>query len=250
MSLSELYPHCRDKDIQFQEEGHVYTIRGDKYYKSCTTWIKSFFEKFNPDAILDKMMSSPKWSSSNYFGQSREEIKESWNSNGKRAAEFGTSMHKHIEEFYNGTPLPTTQIIELDYFNRFQSDHPELKPFRTEMMIYDESLRICGSVDMLFLNEDNSLSIYDWKFAKEIHHHSYGKKALYPIQDLNDCNMVHYTLQLNLYREILERNYGFVIRDMTLVFMHRDLSDSYVKMPVDRMDLTRLLEERLSQLKQ
>jgi len=243
--LSVRHPHPRDQDIEFQEEGHVYTIRGDRRYTSCTTWTKSFFEKFNPDAILDKMMSSPSWPSSKYFGKDRQTIKDEWSANGKQAADFGTSMHKHIELFYNGTPLPPIVSVELAYFNRFQSDHPELIPFRTEMMIYDEDVKICGSVDMLFLNEDGSLSIYDWKFAKEIQTHSYGKKALAPLEHMNDCNTVHYALQLNVYREILERKYGYRIRDMVLVFMHRDLFDSYVKYPVDRIDMGPLFELRV-----
>jgi hypothetical protein len=97
----------------------------------------------------------------------------------------------------------------------------------------------------LFQNEDGTLSIYDWKFAKEIQTHSYGKKGLSPVEHLNDCNTVHYALQLNLYREILERKYGYVIQDMNLVFMHRDLGDTYIKYPVERMDMTPLLELRL-----
>lgn len=243
--LAQLHPHPRDRDIEFQEEGHIYTICGKRHYTSCTTWTKSFFEKFNPDAILDKMMASPSWPTSKYFGKSRQEIKDGWSENGKQAAEFGTAMHKHIELFYNGIPLPQIASIELAYFDRFQSDHPELLPFRTEMMIYDEDLSICGSVDMLFQHEDGSLSIYDWKFAKEIQTHSYGKKALPPIEHLNDCNTVHYALQLNVYREILERKYGYRIRDMVLVFMHRNLFDSYVKFPIDRMDLSTLFELRI-----
>ncbi len=243
--LSILHPHPRDQDIEFQEEGHIYTIRGDRGYTSCTTWTKSFFAKFNPDAILDTMMSSPTWPNSKYFGKTRKAIKDEWAANGKQAAEFGTAMHKHIEMFYNGTPLPPIVSVELAYFDRFQSDHPELVPFRTEMMIYDEDLKICGSVDMLFQNEDGTLSIYDWKFAKEIQTHSYGKKALAPIEQWNDCNTVHYALQLNVYREILERKYGYTIRDMVLVFMHRELFESYVKYPVDRLDLSALFDLRL-----
>ena len=237
--------HVRDQDITFEEDGHIYTIRGDKYYKSCTTWIKSFFEKFNADSIIDKMMESDQWSTNKYFGMTKPEIKTLWSENGKKAAEFGTSMHKHIEEFYNGIDLPASYPIELSYFANFYRDHPELVPFRTEMMIYDEDIRICGSVDMLFLNEDNSLSIYDWKFSKEIQTHSYGKKGLGPMSDLNDCNTTHYSLQLNLYREILEKKYGFTIRDMVLVFMHRDLYETYVKYPVSRIDMTPFLESRL-----
>lgn len=236
--------HVRDQDITFQEDGHIYTIRGDKYYKSCTTWIKSFFEKFNADAIINKMMASDKWHENKHFGMTKYEIKALWSENGKKAAEFGTSMHKHIEEFYNGKDLPDQCPVELTYFMMFYLDHPELVPFRTEMMIYDEDIRICGSVDMLFLNEDESLSIYDWKFSKEIQTYSYGKKGLGPLEHMNDCNTVHYSLQLNLYREILERKYGFVIRDMVLVFMHRDLYDSYVKYPVSRIDMDPILEFR------
>jgi hypothetical protein len=59
---------------------------------------------------------------------------------------------------------------------------------------------------MLFLNPDQTLSIYDWKFSKEIQTHSFGKKGLGPATELNDCNTTHYSLQLNLYREILEKN--------------------------------------------
>jgi hypothetical protein len=244
--LALRHPHPRDQDIEFQEEGHVYTICGDRGYTSCTTWTKSFFEKFNPDAILDKMMSSPNWTTSKYFGKDRQTIKDEWSANGKQAAEFGTAMHKHIELFYKGAPLPPIVSIELAYFNRFQSDHPELVPFRTEMMIYDEDIKICGSVDMLFRNEDNTLSIYDWKFSKEIQTNSYGKKGLGPMSELNDCNTTHYSLQLNLYREILEKKYGFVIREMVLVFMHRDLFDSYVKYPVNRMDMAPFLQDRIT----
>jgi ATP-dependent exoDNAse (exonuclease V) beta subunit len=243
--LAQLNSHPRDQDITFQEDGHIYTIRGDKYYKSCTTWLKSFFEKFNADAIIDKMMDSPNWTTSKYFGMTKQEIKDSWSENGKRAAEFGTNMHKHIEEFYNGNELPKDLTPELHSFVQFYTDHLHLTPFRTEMMIYDEDIRICGSVDMLFQNKDGTLSIYDWKFAKEIQTHSYGKKGLHPVEHLNDCNTVHYALQLNLYREILERKYGYVIQDMNLVFMHRDLGDTYIKYPVSRMDMTSLLELRL-----
>jgi ATP-dependent exoDNAse (exonuclease V) beta subunit len=243
--LSQINAHPRDKDIHFQEEGHQYTIRGDKYYKSCTTWVKSFFEKFNPDAIIDKMMNSSTWETSKYFGMSKQEIKDGWSENGKRASEFGTRMHKHIEDFYNGNELPSDLTVELEMFVQFYQDHIEMIPFRTEMMIYDEDIRICGSVDMLFRNEDGTFSIYDWKFSKEIQTHSYGKKGLSPLEHLNDCNTVHYTLQLNMYRVILERKYGFVIRDMNLVFMHRDLGETYIKFPVARIDMDPLLSLRI-----
>lgn len=241
--------HPRDQEIEFREEGHVYTIRGDKYYKSCTTWLKSFFSKFDPDAVIEQMMNSPNWESSKYYGKTKQEIKQGWSENGKRAAEFGTSMHKVIEDFYNGAELPKDLCPELHSFIDFHLDHEHLTPFRTEMMIFDEEIRICGSVDMLFQNEDGTYSIYDWKFAKEIQTYSYGKKALFPLEHLNDCNTVHYTLQLNLYRVILERKYGYVIQDMHLIFMHRDLGKTYIKFPVAKIDMDPILSLRMKQIK-
>jgi hypothetical protein len=54
---------------------------------------------------------------------------------------------------------------------------------------------------------------------------------------MDDCNYTHYSLQLNMYRIILERKYGFKIRDMYLIFMHKNLSDNYVKVEVETIDI-------------
>lgn len=244
--LANLHPHTRDSHISFQENGHIYDINGDKYYKSCTTWVKSFFEKFDADAIIDRMMAKSDWPDSKYFGMTKEEIKAQWSANGAKSAEYGTTMHAVIEDYYNGI-IRECINPEYEYFKNFAKDHEHLTPYRTEMMVYDEDIRICGSIDMLFQNEDGSLSIYDWKFAKELNMTSpYRKKALNPIQEMDDCNYTHYSLQLNTYRIILERKYGFIIRDMFLIFMHKDLSDNYLKVQVNTIDMDPLLKTRIS----
>jgi len=248
--LAQLHPHPRDNDISFQENGHIYNIKGDKFYKSCTTWVKSFFEKFDADAIIDRMMAKPDWPSSKYFGMTKQEIKDQWNKNGTASAGYGTDMHAIIEDYYNGIYTGNNcEQPEYKFFLNFAEDHKHLKPYRTEMMVYDEDIHICGSIDMLFQNEDGTLSIYDWKFAKELNMTSaFRKKALPPIQDLDDCNYTHYSLQLNVYRIILERKYGFKIRDMFLIFMHQNLSHNYVKVEVKPMDMEPLIETRLKKV--
>lgn len=238
-------PHPRDKDITFQEEGHIYNIKGDKYYKSCTTWLKSFFEKFDADMVIRRMMASPKWPNSPYFGQTAEEIKATWTQKGAKSASYGTDLHAVIEDHYNGV-VRVSEAPEYAYFQDFLKDHSHLVPFRTEMMIYDEDVRICGSVDMIYQNDDGTHSIYDWKFSGKIDYYSaFGKKALAPISHLDDCNITHYSLQLNIYRTILERKYGLKIKELFLVFMHRELSSSYIKIPVSMMDMTDVFATRL-----
>ena len=51
---------------------------------------------------------------------------------------------------------------------KFVKDHPQLKPYRTEWMIFDEDLKLAGSIDMVYENPDGTLSIYDWKRSKDI----------------------------------------------------------------------------------
>ena len=241
--LATINEHERDKDISFQENGHIYTIKGETGYTSCTTWVKSFFEKFDANKIIDKMMAKPDWPTSKYYGMSKYQIKELWRKSGAEAAAFGTGMHQRIENYYNGS-IDDSEEPEWFYFMNFKNDHAHLEPFRTEMMVYDEDIKICGSIDMLFINPDGTLSIYDWKFSKEIQYNSFSGKKIQPV-NLEDCNVTHYSLQLNMYRIILERKYGFTIKDMNLVFMHRNLSDNYEKVPVEFIDMEPLIQLRL-----
>jgi len=77
---------------------------------------------------------------------------------------------------------------------------------------------------MVYKNKDGTLSIYDWKRVKEINKmNNYDEFAITPcISHFHNSNFWHYTLQLNTYRAILERKYGFKIKDLFLVKIHPD----------------------------
>jgi hypothetical protein len=242
--LSTLNPHPRDVNISFEDIGHVYTILGKKDHTSVTTWIKQFFSKFNADLIIDRMMKGAKWPESKYFGKTKEEIKEEWNQNGQSAAKLGTEMHKMFEDYYNGLPV-NTETLEYSYFEKFIADHAHMKPYRSEWTVYDEDLKISGSIDMTFLNEDGTLSIYDWKRCKSIEKETlYRQYAKAPIQHIPDTNFWHYTLQLNTYKMLLERKYGFIVKDMFLICIHPELDITYQKHEVLPMDMKPLIEHQ------
>ena len=71
--------HERDDDINFQENGHIYTVKKKRGYKSITTVVHNAFEKFDSDAIIDRMMASKNWENSKYYGMTKPEIKKQWN---------------------------------------------------------------------------------------------------------------------------------------------------------------------------
>jgi ATP-dependent exoDNAse (exonuclease V) beta subunit len=219
--------HPRDSRIVFFEIGHRYEIDGKGGYTSCTTWNHSLFAHFDAVAIVKKILKNPKWKKDReykYFQQTEEEILAGWELNRDSAANAGTLMHLNIEKYYNGVTFDDTSI-EFQYFQNFLLDYPFLEAFRTEWIIFDEELKISGSVDMVFRDtRTGEYSIYDWKRSKAIEYTSfYNKKALIEcLRDVPDTNFYHYSLQLNTYKFLLEKNYGIKIKDLVLVVLHPD----------------------------
>ena len=250
--------HERDNDIKFVEEGHVYYIKKEKGFKSVTTLVHDAFEKFNSDKIIDNMMKGANWEKSKYYGMTKEEIKALWKSNGAEAAKMGTAMHAMFEYYYNGIKPEVIESYkgtpEYEYFMNFINDHPDLTPYRTEWNVYHEDYKLAGSIDMIFINDDGTLSIYDWKRCKNIDRFSdFGKKCkVKGLKHIGDTNYWHYALQLNIYKYILETKYGFQVRDLHLVVIHPENSfKNYekIQMPVIQNEVKILLDDHLSKRK-
>lgn len=248
--------HPFDSRIKFREEGHKYWIDGDdKDLVSATTFIHQFFDEFDTEKIINKILN--KWEYKNnpsykYYLMKPEKIKEMWDKNRDEASEAGTIMHANIEYFYNDLEVENDSP-EFEQFLDFYKDHEDLEMYRTEWMIFSDVLRLTGSIDAVFRNEDGTLSLGDWKRSKEIKFKAFDEDSFgrFPFQNLPDCNFYHYSLQLNLYRSILEKFYNEKIKDMFLVVLHpNNLNNKYQKLMVKRMeeegDL--LLDFRIQQL--
>jgi len=141
---------------------------------------------------------------------------------------------------------PVIESPEWKFFLEFIRNTPDFVPYRTEWLIYDEQVKISGSVDMVYENPDGTLSIYDWKRSAKIEKtNGFGKWAITEcISHLPDSNFWHYALQLNTYKTIIERNYGKQVSDMCLVRLHPD-SKTYelLKVPVLEEEMNTLLEK-------
>lgn len=222
--LKKKNAHPRDEHIVFDEEPHVYYVNGDPDNVSVTTLVHKYFPKFDADQVISRMMSSKNWPNSKYYGMTAEEIKKQWDQTGNDATTRGTRMHLSIETFYNGVSTEQYEDdVEFKMFKQFYEDHKDLvDAYRTEWEVYDEEHKIAGSIDMVFENkDDDTLSIYDWKRSKEIKlKNTFGGRGFDHLDGYHDCNYVHYSLQLNIYKYILEKHYGKKIRDLFLVVMH------------------------------
>ena len=193
-----------------------------------------------------------------------------WSANASAVSGAGTDLHFEIECFNNEPQLEPeytnkelyelyminnretheSRPLEWQYFINFVKDFPNLKPFRTEWVIYNEDVKISGSIDMIYENQDGTLSIYDWKRAKNITRvNNFNKFALPPqICHLPDSNFWHYALQLNTYKTIIEAKYGRTVRDLFLVRLHPDAEEqNYELIPLPDLssDVRALFLERL-----
>jgi len=223
-------------------------------YTSVTTWVHKHFSHFNSDKIISKILKSKKWNddpSYKYYKMTKEDIQKMWDTNRDIASSAGTNMHRDIEYFYNELNI-VNESIEYKYFMDFQKEHLHLKPYRTEWMVFYEELKISGSIDMIFENpEDGTLQIFDWKrcseIVKENNFNEYSKT--YCISHLPDTNYWHYSLQLNMYKRILEDKYEKKITDLYLVCLHPNNS-SYLKIevPILQKEMNDLIEVRKQEL--
>lgn len=268
-TLKTLHPHPRDEDVSFYDPTHTYTITytnadgeqvKDTTFTSVTTWNHTHFKQFDADAIITKMMRSPRWKQNKYNGMTREEIKALWDANRDSAASAGTQMHYDIECFYNSMMVENNST-EYKWFLDFERDRTmkggfgeHLKPYRTEMIVYDEELRLVGSVDMIFEAPDGTLQIYDWKRCREIKKtNSWQNATTECIQHLPDSNYWHYALQLNTYKTILERKYGKTVTALYLVCLHpENKNSSYlrIKVPMLPQEMNDLMAYRKQEIQQ
>ena len=73
---------------------------------------------------------------------------------------------------------------------------------------------------MVFKNNDGGYDIYDWKRCKDVKKRGFNNFKNEALVHLPDCNYWHYTMQLNLYKFIIESKYGLRINNLYLVVFH------------------------------
>jgi len=238
--LSTLHPHPRDSRIVFDEPTHTYSIDGSSEdIISVTTLIHAHFPHFDADTVIQNMRNGRNGLPEKYKGMTDEEIKQQWSDSGKEASGQGTRLHKSIELFYNDD-LNYIYEEQPKEFHHFLAFHETIKhrltPYRTEWSIFRTELGLAGQLDMLYTinGEEGKYALYDWKRSKEIKMENRYEKGKGGLSHLDHCNYSHYSIQLNVYKRLIETLYGLTIVEMCLVILHPD-NDSFITIPVYEM---------------
>ena len=223
-------------DVKYFDGPHKYYV-GNKEYVSATTFIKKFKKEFETQRLAETYAAKR--------GLTVESVLGDWDLKRDISTVKGTLVHNMAENWWNNKSFPYDpsdsvktfghDIIEEKYkkcetmFHRFYEDAKKnLIPVKMELVVCDHDYEIAGMVDCLFYNmKSQMLEIWDYKTNKEIKmSNSYGNKYLKPISHLDECEMNTYSLQLGLYKHIIEKNTNLKLGDSYLIWINEN-SDNY-----------------------
>ena len=216
INFNELNRHERDRRLQFIPGPHIYLLDNCPLTISVSTFVKLFFTPF--EAELWASIKAPS------LGMAESDVIKMWKRKGEDAAMLGIELHTEIENFLISKNDNSKEPEFQQFLNLYNMNLVELTPYRSEWSIFDENFNLTGTTDIVFKKPDGSFSIYDWKRSKEIRKENRFSRGLGPCSYLPDCNYIHYSLQLNIYRRILIKCYSINITEMNFVQLHPSLS--------------------------
>lgn len=234
----DLNRHPRDDNILFDPIDHSYTLKNDptKELLSVTTFIKTLFHPFDSEAVVEKYYDS--WQNkqdSRYFNMTKDAILRSWDVSNKRANADGTNMHENIERYYKGQYYSSVGK-EWTYFKQFEHWYTTFNspwtPYKCEWKIYHEELQLAGCIDMVYKNSKGEFILCDWKRCKKIQFNNRFQQGSQSCTlHLDDCNYVHYSLQLMIYAYILKHKYDIRVSSLIIINLHPSC-DGFITYPV------------------
>jgi ATP-dependent exoDNAse (exonuclease V) beta subunit len=196
-------------EITFEEETHKYSsiIDGKEIlYTSGTTFVHNFFPKFDPTGEITKRCALRE-------GLTVEAIKAKWKEKANKSAKFGTKIHETMEDVLRGDMLRNKPNDDKEK-NTMSSAIKLAKKILSraeiigiEKIVFDSDIKIAGTIDLLIrAKKDGKIWILDHKTNERIDtFNKWNSFALKPIENIPNTNYFQYTLQLNLYENILKR---------------------------------------------
>jgi ATP-dependent exoDNAse (exonuclease V) beta subunit len=241
-SIAATYKDVDASRLLFDALSHTYVLDGQRELVGVSHVVKRSFPEFDADAVIRKMRSNPqRFNAGPYAGMTDEQIKAKWENTGKQAADEGTRKHASIETKIKAIRAEIVQqaataavavdeqtapqeidaaqiILEAlpQEYLQYAADtdlHTAVREgrVRCEWRIYDEQRGLAGTIDCAIFDRDdpNKVTLVDWKFSRKAHEtYGWGRTSLVPDVSLEDAPFWRYSLQLNLYRTILERQLG------------------------------------------
>lgn len=227
-------------NIQFFERDHKYTINNEPAKYSVSGIIKKYEKPFDSEGIAKNVARRD--------GKTLNEVLNEWNLKKEYSCHKGSEFHLFVENFLERKKISInkngliTFMVEnglgndqkyidtyynemakmignfINFYDWWKKDHILLK---SEFVVGDKETKLCGTLDNLSYNkESKKLVIFDYKTNKEIKKSNpRGETLLEPFTHLQNCELTKYSLQIWLYRKIIENNTPFEIDNGYIVWV-------------------------------
>lgn len=201
------------------------------------------------------------------FDKAKQEILDDWKAKNQESCTRGTAIHAEIENsFYTAGKNCTVQKFGVGGTFECRKDYTELDlpygiypEYLISRISDDGILCVAGQIDLMIKN-GNEITLVDHKTNKSIDQKSFfnpitkkSAKMKYPLSKLDDCNFMHYSLQLSTYAWMLQKlNPDFVIKDLILNHYDHEGNNTlyhceYLKHEVELM-LAHYKKERMKEI--
>lgn len=209
-----------DHQLLLKEPEHEYSMPLLPYLKftSVTGFIEEFFSPFNEGEVA-AACANTKNKKSKYYQKTIEQVLQMW----ETTREVGHIVHAELENWFKDrTNFPQTDrgIAGMTWAEQHLPPHWEYYP---ELRIAAPPYRLAGTADLLVHNTDkDTWFLLDWKTNSKILKTGYKMGTHDATKHIVDSNYWHYSLQLSIYKMMLEEYYGIHVKDMAIVHLLED----------------------------
>lgn len=245
------------KDYEFFDSTHTYYYKENKVAISTTGLIHQYsneFDKWEMSANVARKR-----------GVSQIDVLKEWEIENLHSTIKGSMIHEFAQSLWEGNKNYIFKYDNLpDLINKrrlqeelckmsgqainFYNDYKDMYDLiGCEIYLGVPDFDECGATDMLLMNKfTKELLVIDFKSNKKIDYESYGhKKMKVPLQKYEDCNYIHYSLQLNAYAYKIEYMTGLKVKDKLLIYFDCNKDNYEVIEPLElRKEVVEIYENR------
>lgn len=194
--------------IVFEPDRHTYTYKRRSLI-SVTTLLKWVVPEFETEKMLKRQAYRT--------NRSVEDIRKEWDTKRDEGLDKGTRVHNYVENVMEGNDISCMKELN-DHIHEMQQfdvawarlrEKLKAQLYKKEWTIGDVEYGVAGRVDAIIsmhLRDKPVKCLFDWKTGKFMTRKYAREYLLPPFDDLPNCEEVKYSIQLSLYRLIIDKN--------------------------------------------